>query len=168
MDGSDGLLRIAVVCSDEKYDPQTKQVRKIGSGEPRIGDRRQDSTIYAGVSPDTGEAMYTTSIDAVAQRWLRGPRLTHTFNQAQKCASEFEAHGHGDWRVPTKGELNVLWKNRNEGALKGTFNVSGSYPAGWYWSSSQINDGRAFDQRFSDGYLTHSTKIFASSLRCVR
>ena len=39
--------------------------------------------------------------------------------------------------VPSREELNQMYQARNEGALKGTFNTTGSHPAGWYWSSSQ-------------------------------
>ena len=49
-------------------------------------------------------------------------------------------------------ELNQMYEARNEGALKGTFNTTGSDPAGWYWSSSQYDDSFAWAQRFSDGY----------------
>lgn len=74
------------------------------------------------------------------------------------------------WRVPTKGELNVLYNNR---ATIAGFNESGSHPAGWYWSSSHYcND--AWDQRFSDGSQGYDDgdddyrKGSDSSLRCVR
>src|SRR5712691_7330547 len=87
--------------------------------------RMPDGTVYAGISPATNEPMYATPNDAP---------LTYTFNQAQKYAAKLDAHGHHDWRVPTKGELNVLFQNR---AAIGGFDESGSDPAGWYWSSSQ-------------------------------
>ena len=67
--------------------------------------------------------------------------------------------------VPTKGELDLLFQNR---AAIGGFNISGSYPAGWYWSSSQYNYSIAWDQRFSDGNQYYFTKYDGSSLRCVR
>src|SRR5205823_5371979 len=103
--------------------------------------------------------MYTTPDDAP---------LTYTFNQAQKYAANLDANGHHDWRVPTTRELNVLWKHRNEGALKGTFNTTGSIVAGWYRSSSQNYNIYAWDQRFSDGGQDYHYKSAASSLRCVR
>ena len=54
--------------------------------------------------------------------------------EAEKYAKGFEGHGHKDFRVPTKNELSVLFNNR---AAIGGFNVTGSIPAGWYWSSSR-------------------------------
>ena len=63
-----------------------------------------------------------------------GLRYRMTFNEAADYAAKLDAHGLHDWRVPTKGELNVLFNNR---AAIGGFNVSGSPPGGWYWSSSR-------------------------------
>ena len=91
-----------------------------------------------------------------------------TFNGAQEYAQDLnrqKAHGHDDWRVPTKDELNVLFNNRV--AIAG-FNLTGSFPAGWYWSSSQDDGWYAWDQRFSDGYQGYSGKGLRSSVRCVR
>src|SRR5260370_42302873 len=98
-----------------------------------------DRTVYAGTSSDTGKAMYTTPSEA---------RLTMTFNEAKEYAARLDAHGHHDWRVPTKGELNVLFRNR---AAIGGFDESGSNPAGWYWSSTQDDDLSVWAQRFRGG-----------------
>jgi hypothetical protein len=117
----------------------------------------QDGTVFAGISPDTGKAMYVTPADAP---------LTYTFNQARKYAATLDAHGHKDWRVPTQGELKVLYNNR---AAIGGFDTSGSVSRGWYRSSSEDSvDYNAWYQRFSDGHQLNYYKSFDSSLRCVR
>src|SRR5579884_3553145 len=126
------------------------------AAEPRPGDRMADGTIYAGVSPDTGKPMYTTPADAP---------LTMKWKAAMNYAAKLDAHGHQDWRVPTLGELKLLFNNR---AAIGGFNVTGSHPAGWYWSSTDGNYGGARGRRFSDGYPYWSFKEGDSSLRCVR
>jgi hypothetical protein len=135
--------------------------------EPKIGDKMLDGTVFAGISPDTGRAIYATPADAPVARG---------FNEASKYASTLDAHGHHDWRVPTKAELNVLFNNR---AAIGGFDETGSLPTGWYISSSSSRVGRAltdryvgstWSQRFDDGYKDYPD--FASelsiSLRCVR
>jgi len=124
--------------------------------EPKVGDKMPDGTIFAGISPDTNKPMYATPADA---------SLTMTFNDAQKYAAQLDAHGHKDWHVPTKAELNVLFNNR---AAIGGFNVTGSYPAGWYWSASSSTGWHAWDQRFSDGGQDYVTKDDHSAIRCVR
>jgi len=132
---------------------------EVSSKETKIGDGMADGTVYAGISPDTGEAMYATPGDE---------RLTYTFNGAAKYAEQLNAKnflGHDDWRVPTKDELNVLFKNR---AAIGGFNETGSDPACWYWASSQSNNNNALAQRFSNGHQYDDLKNDDSSLRCVR
>jgi hypothetical protein len=126
-----------------------------------IGDEMDDGTILAGISPDTRQLLYATPADAP---------LTYTFNEAADYARLLNAQkflGHDDWRAPSKGELDVLWENRNKGKLAGTFNETGSSPAGWYWSSSSSYDDFGWGQRFSDGNQD-AYRLYASSLRCVR
>jgi hypothetical protein len=123
---------------------------------PAPGDKMPDGTVFAGISPETNKPMYATPADA---------SLTMTFNDAQKYAATLNAHGHQDWRVPTKAELNVLFNNR---AAIGGFDIGGSFPAGWYWSASQHGVWLAWGQRFSDGCQGGNNKDFHSSLRCVR
>jgi len=124
--------------------------------EVEIGEVMPDGTIYAGVSPETGRAMYTTQADAPA---------TCTFNEAQEYAAKLDANGRLDWRVPTKSELNVLYLNR---AAIGAFEESGSELLGWYWSSSQYSYRNAWAQRFSEGYQDTSRRYYYTSVRCVR
>jgi uncharacterized protein DUF1566 len=126
--------------------------------EPRPGEKIPDGTVYAGISPDTKKLIYTMPADAP---------LTMTFNEAAeyaKTANSQKAFGYDDWRVPSKAELNVLFNNR---AAIGGFNVSGSRPAGWYWSSTDVTMSYAWCQRFSDRtqyYYSDSP----SSVRLVR
>jgi len=132
----------------------TKPAAKVGL---KPGDRMADGTVYVGISPDTRKAMYATPADAP---------LTLSFNQAQEYADKLEAHGHRDWRVPTKKELDVLFNNR---AAIGGFDETSSLPAGWYWSSSQTSFfNHAWAQRFSDGLQLNRLKRHDSSLRLVR
>jgi hypothetical protein len=120
------------------------------------GDKMQDGTVFAGISPDTNKPMYATPADA---------SLTMKFNQATEYAAKLDVHGHQDWRVPTKAELNVLFNNR---AAIGGFDVSGSNPAGWYWSASSYYGWHAWGQRFSDGHQHDNYEDNHSSVRCVR
>jgi hypothetical protein len=124
--------------------------------EVRSGYKMPDGALYAGISPDTGKKMFTMPADA--------PQPI-TFNEAADYAAKLDAHGHKDWRLPTKGELNVLFTNR---AAIGGFNVSGSNPAGWYWFATPGDKWDAWCQRFSDGYQYPIIKNDHSSVRLVR
>jgi hypothetical protein len=126
---------------------------------PKVGEEMFDGTILAGYYE--GKPLYATPRDAPG---------TYTFNEAAKYAKNLDANGHHDFHAPSKGELNVLFENRNKGKLKGTFNETGSDPAGWYWSSSPLNYYGYFGwaQRFSDGFQDYDSRGDTSSLRCVR
>ena len=115
-----------------------------------------DGTVLAGISPDTNKPMYAMPVDA---------SLTMKFNEARDYAARLDAHGHKDWRVPTKAELNVLFNNR---AAIGGFGIGGSTPADWYWSASPYCKLGAWGQRFSDGYQYNDYKDDPSAVRCVR
>jgi Protein of unknown function (DUF1566) len=129
-----------------------------GKTAPEIGDEMEDGTILAGYYE--GKPLYATPKDAPE---------TYTFNEAAKYAKNLDAHGHHDFHAPSKGELDVLYQNRDRGKLKGTFNETGSDPAGWYWSSSPPDGlNYAWAQRFSDGYQIGYYTLHDSSLRLVR
>jgi hypothetical protein len=136
--------------------------------DPLVGEKMLDGTIYAGVSPDTGRAMYAMPADA---------SLTMTFNEAADYAEKLNSErylGHNDWRVPKKCELDVLFNNR---AAIGGLNMSGFHLSGQYWSSSSINKYDAWGhdhgldawaQRFSDGSQYDRFRGFPGSVRLVR
>jgi hypothetical protein len=128
-----------------------------------IGDVMKDGSIFAGISPDTGKQMFAMPTDA---------GITMTFNDAAKYAKKLNSDktlGHDDWRVPTQAELNVLFQNREKGALKGTFNVTGSFSSGWYWSGTPLTSNYAYCQHFSDGLQNHLYfRLHDSCVRCVR
>src|ERR1700676_5262503 len=100
-----------------------------GAGPAVADNKMPDGTVYAGNTPDTGEPMYTTPADAPG---------VYTLDAAQRYCRTLQVSGRHDFRAPSKNELNVLYENRNAGALKGTFNETGSHSTGYYWSSSQI------------------------------
>jgi Protein of unknown function (DUF1566) len=134
----------------------TKQTPK--AAEPKVGDKMPDGTIYAGVSPDTGKAMYAMPQDG---------SLLMTFNAAAEHVAKLDAYGHHDWRMPTSAELNVLFNNR---AAIGGFTLTDSNPTGWCWSASgfEFNKSLMWAQRLSDGFQGARYKDEYSTVRCVR
>jgi hypothetical protein len=129
------------------------------SSELLLGGVQKDGTVFPGISPDTHKPMYAMPADAP---------LTMTFNDAAIYAiqARWAKHlGYDDWRVPSKNELSVLFNNR---AAIGGFDISGSYPAGWYWSSSEGNRWGTWCQRFSDGLQAGNLTDAHASVRLVR
>ena len=115
-----------------------------------------DGTVFAGISPDTYKPMYATPADA---------SLTMTFNDAQKYAARLVAHGHQDWRLPTREELDLLFNNR---AAIGGFDVTGSSPASWYWSATPSADGVHASSVSAMFIRGGNSRVIYSAVRCVR
>ena len=63
------------------------------------------------------------------------------------------------WRLPTKTELNILYKNRKK---------IGGFANDTYWSSSVISNGNAGRQSFDDGWQSNAGKDGEYSVRAVR
>lgn len=69
------------------------------------------------------------------------------------------------WLLPTEGELNLLFENKQDLDLnkKGINASSGN----WYWTASDSKEAATI-QRFSDGVQQPQKKIFAARVRCAR
>jgi hypothetical protein len=83
---------------------------------------------------------------------------------AQLCDS-LSINGYNDWHLPSKEELNLMYKNLKQKNWSGFSND-------WYWSSSQYNSEYSQAQRFGDGsQYTHDyngNKDYVFSARAVR
>jgi hypothetical protein len=81
-------------------------------------------------------------------------------NRAAQICAALEVNGFKDWFLPSKDELDLMYKNL---AAKGL----GGFSGGWYWSSSEYGRYSWF-QRFSDGLQGSSAKYYTGSVRAVR
>lgn len=107
---------------------------------------------------DTGEAN-TALLAALGASPSPAPYVA-----ARHC-DNLTAHGHSDWYLPARNELNVLYTNH---VAIGGFNVTGSFGDGWYWSSSEVANISSHMQRFDDGFRGPVDKIAGLAVRCVR
>ncbi len=125
------------------------------------GDKLPDGTIYVGISPDTNRPFYAAAEDA--------PKLMDQ-TEADRLAASFNVAGHGDWRVPSEAERDMLFKVKQEGALKGTFNEEASNPASWYLSRPEFRGYNESDneRNFGNGDRDYAMKINKASVRFVR
>lgn len=74
------------------------------------------------------------------------------------------------WRLPTKSELSILYKNRSK---IGGFKYGGITPGGdtkfnHYWSSTEIDGDFAWDLDFNDGYENGNNKYYFLYVRAIR
>ncbi|MDB4036557.1 DUF1566 domain-containing protein [Polaribacter sp.] len=67
---------------------------------------------------------------------------------------------YGDWYLPSKHELNLLYIERA---------AVGGFTTNYYWSSTENDNNLAWEQDFlDDGYQTDSNKGGTFSVRAVR
>jgi len=84
----------------------------------RPGKKMKDGTIFVGLSPDSGEALYVAPEDAPGDLNSKG---------ALNYVRNLESNNHRDWRLPSLNELEVIFSNRNKYSLRNSFNKSGCY-----------------------------------------
>jgi TolB-like protein len=86
-----------------------------------------------------------------------------SWNEALNLARNYRGGGYSDWHLPTRNELDLVYKNlraRNIGNLGND----------WHWSSSESSNNYAWTQNFSDGsqYNNYDYKHNTYSVRAVR
>jgi len=130
----------------------SKEKRKIGDLD--------DGGVYVGKSATTGQDLHAAPADE--------PEYL-TFDEAFEAAAQMSKQpGRQNAHVPTPEELNEnLFDNRNKGALRGTFNTSGSYPASCYRSSTSYGPCYPRVQWFDNGYQDTSDKGLRMPVRLV-
>ena len=77
---------------------------------------------------------------------------------AQLCAN-YQGGGYGDWYLPSKYELNLLY-------LKKT--AVGGFASAYYWSSTEHNNNYAWGQYFYNGYQYNYNKYYPGYVRAIR
>ncbi len=75
------------------------------------------------------------------------------------ACSKYKASGFADWFLPSKDELNELYKQKN---------AVGNFAIDYYWSSTE-SDGSQADTQFFGGGVQHTDeKIYYFRVRAVR
>ena len=112
--------------------------------------------------------------DGFATKIVSLTKTRADWNDAKRWCDDYtDASGNREWYLPTKDELNQLY------LVKGYVNttiekiIDGGGTAtklgsGYYWSSSQYNNGSSWCQRFSVGGQYYGNKDDTESVRAVR
>jgi len=77
---------------------------------------------------------------------------------AQQC-NDLNLNGKSDWFLPSKDELTQMYYHQS---------AIGGFSADEYWSSSEIDDGDAWDVEFNAGFPISTPKSFYERVRCIR
>ena len=140
-----------------------------------IGDVCSDGSIFAGDTnmyvtdvnqstsvewsmnlDDTGAVSQTDG--AANQAWIVANETLSQYPAFELCET-LDRHGHTDWYLPARNELNHLYTHRNG---------IGAFTTSFYWSSTEHTNNYAWRQLFSDGRQTGNDKFATHDVRCVR
>jgi hypothetical protein len=111
----------------------------------------------------TGTAVGTGTRNT--QLILEALRQAGETGKADQLCAAFEAGGFRNWFLPSKDELDLMYRNLQ---VKGLGNFRGSGIFMWYWSSSQGNSYYAWGQYFGVGRQSGYSKANSYFVRAVR
>jgi hypothetical protein len=89
-------------------------------------------------------------------------------NTAAAICEQLELNGYNDWFLPSRDELDSLYRHREiiqETALK---NNGGYFQSGTYWSSSHYLDNTVWVQHFGAGNQSSDLKDKENIVRAIR
>ena len=78
---------------------------------------------------------------------------------AKKECEELEINGYDDWQLPSKDEIDILYKSKDQ---------IGGFTDDYYWSCTDIEATFAYNFTFGGGYAGKNDKINICPVRAVR
>ena len=94
---------------------------------------------------------------------------TPDFNSVAKSCANLNKGGYGDWYLPSKEELNLMYQNKATINATATANGGSSFvDSGFYWSSTEVDNGDVWFQGFNDGFQLNVSKGNFELVRAVR
>jgi len=109
-----------------------------------------------------------TAIGTGAQNTIDIEAGCTTPSTAADICSNLVLAGYTDWFLPSKDELNLMYQNIGQGNALGLGNVGG-FTNNFYWSSTENDNYRAWEQNFTDGFqFGYDGKLTVNYVRAVR
>lgn len=85
---------------------------------------------------------------------------------AEVCAN-YQADNFGDWYLPSRYELHLMYNNIGQGNTLGLGNIGG-FANDHYWSSTEYDYGISWLKFFVDGLDVQGNKAFSGNVRAIR
>jgi uncharacterized protein DUF1566 len=184
------LLMLAISCTKNGINRPSQSTSNVSNSTKEasftIGQNYQggiifyiDKTKQHGLIVSTADLLTSTENTQVA--WKHGPNVitgasgiavgTGASNTSAIVAaigskgqyaallcSKYKVGIYQDWYLPSKNELNLLYAQKA---------VIPGLSATNYWSSSEVNKGKAWDQEFGGGFQFKDNKTFTLRVRAV-
>jgi len=119
----------------------------------KIGDKFGGGVVFSTIDGGAHGLIAETQ-DQGKSKWKDAPALIAVKENHSAAGKAFK-----DWRLPTKDELNKLFKKKD---------IVGGFVNSAYWSSTELDNNFAFDQFFEDGNQTNTNKSFTMAVRSIR
>jgi len=135
---------------------------------------------YGGTNGDTralGDGLFagemSTSIIIAAQAAIGDDGFTYAARSCNEYQISIGGHTYGDWYLPSKYELNLMYQNKAAiDARATTTSVGGSagtaFTSSWYWSSTEITSSQVWMQYFVNGTQQNHNKSITHTIRAIR
>jgi hypothetical protein len=117
---------------------------------------KMEATGTTSMGIDTGQANTTTIVS------IQGKG-----KYAAALCDELNIGGYEDWFLPSKEELNLMHKNIGNGNVFGLGNIGG-FASSFYWSSSEVDENKAWMQDFYNGNQLSMMKDYLDYVRAIR
>jgi hypothetical protein len=75
---------------------------------------------------------------------------------------------YGDWYLPSKEELNLMYQNKATIDATAGANGGSSFASAYYWSSTETSNGYAWGQLFDSGFQSSLSKLSTYYVRAIR
>lgn len=124
------------------------------------------STQAKGNGPFSGEA--NTTIIIAAQVALGDDEATYAARVCNELQITEGGKTYGDWYLPSKEELNLMYTNKATIDATATANSGVAFATRPYWSSTENDNLYAWQQYFNNGLQSNYYKYSTSYVRSVR
>ncbi|MEO6130690.1 MAG: DUF1566 domain-containing protein [Saprospiraceae bacterium] len=147
--GGGGIVAYILLPGDPGYDPNIQHGLIAASNNQTSSQWGCSGTFIPGAEGTAFGTGNQNTLDIVAG--------CATAGIAARVCNDLVLNGYSDWYLPSKDELYLLYQN-----------IAGGFAQFPYWSSSEYDDTRAWNQDFSSGSQGLGFKNISYPVRAVR
>jgi hypothetical protein len=144
--GNNFNAEVTIATNSENNKEFTFRVKGNGSNEYKIGD----------TGPGGGIIFFA---QGGQYKECSGELGAYNWNDAVNTAKNYQGGGFTNWRLPDRGELDLLYRNRT---------AIGGFLTTYYWSSTEEGSSEAYYQSFYNGNYGYTYKDSSCRVRAVR
>lgn len=153
--GLDDLFSVVSTVSRAMLQQRGTSVQGKQNGSNQLGSNNTE--VY-----DVSSSSDLTELDMMGLKLLVMPidesPLKVTYNEANNACEQSTAYGLTDWRLPTKLEISIMFKQKSR--LQGMKGY-------WYWSGTPENEREYYRQAFDADKLEPADVRAKGHVRCV-